>query len=332
MRIIKLLAIAIVFASLPTVAVAQPEAVVVEPIKDVGAVSRGAQIKHTFQIRNEGDQELTVREVQPACGCTVAEFDRTIAPGAVGRVEAVVDTKDFHGPIAKSIKVFTTDPENARFDLVIKADVRSQIETRPGFSRIVVIQGEKVESSRQWLWRTDGAALEIESVKSPYPFLEVSHHRATAEERKDEGAESQWIIDLQLSEDAPVGPMADHVIAQTNDPKQRQVRIPVSGFVRPVVSVRPKVATFGRLELTGPFSATFDVQNLSTGSISVLGATTDVAGVASAIEEVEAGKRYRVKVTLPQEMAKGPFEGTLEIQTSSERMPLVEVKMSGTIL
>ncbi|MDH3253961.1 MAG: DUF1573 domain-containing protein, partial [Acidobacteriota bacterium] len=252
----------------PTLVLAQPRAVVVDPIKDVGVVSRGQKIDHRFEIRNEGTSELTIREVKPACGCTIAEFDRTIAPGASGSLHAVVDTKDFRGPIAKSVTVFTTDPENAKFNVVIKADVRSQIETRPGYSRMIVVQGEPTEMSQQWLWASEEPDFEIRSVKSPYPFLQVGFREATEQERKSEGAKRQWLVEMTLSRDAPVGPLADHVIVRTDHPRQQEVRIPVSGFVRPVVSVRPRVANFGRLELTGPFSAVLDVENLGSGKIS----------------------------------------------------------------
>ena len=323
---------AIVLLLLPAIAVAQPRVVAVDPVEDVGVVSRGAKIKHTFEIRNEGDEVLTIREVQPACGCTVAEFDKTIAPGKIGRVTAVVDTQNFRGPIAKAVKVYTTDPDNAKLDLVIKANVRSQVEARPGYARMVVVQGESIEPSRQWLWASDKPDFEVLSVTSPFPHLKVSHRQATAEERKEEGAERQWLIDLRLVDDPPVGPMADHVVIRTNHPEQEEVRIPVSGFVRPVVSVRPRVGNFGRLELTGPFSATFDIQNLGSAAVTVLDAQTDVSGVVAEVEELEKGKRYRVEVTLDPGMAAGAFEGKLRIQTSSREMPIVEIDLSGTVL
>jgi hypothetical protein len=307
----------VALAVLPAAALAQPRAVAVDPIKDVGNVNRGAKIEHRFEIQNDGDKDLTIREVQPACGCTVAEFDRTIAPGQAGFVQAVVDTSDFRGPIAKSVTVFTTDPENAKFNLTIKADIRMQIESQPGYARMIVVQGELVEPSRQWLWTPEGPELEIKGVTSPYPFLEVSHRLATAEERKS---------------GAPVGPMAGNVIVRTNHPRQPEVRIPVSGFVRPVVSVKPRAADFGRLELSEPFSATLEVKNLGSGQVSVLSASTDLSGAATEVEEVEAGKLYRVQVTLQPGMATGPFRGKLQIETSSKLAPTLEVELKGTVL
>jgi hypothetical protein len=268
---------------------AEPKTVVPEPVVDVGVVEKGAKIEHRFLIRNDGNAPLEIREVEPACGCTVAEFDRVIAPRSSGEVLAIIDTKNFRGPIAKSVTVFTTDPANPRLNLVVKAEVRPQVEARPGYARLIVVEGEPAESSKQWLWSSDGPPLEISKVDSPYPFLKVDFRLADAEERSEKGAEQQWLVEMTLSAAAPVG-------------------------------------------LSEPYSATLEVTNLGSEEISVGAATTDLPGVETEVEEVEAGKLYRVTVRLSPGMEKGPFRGKLEIQTSSERQPVLEVDLTGTVL
>ena len=63
------------------------------------------KVKVDFEIRNDGPVELLISDVHPTCGCTVASFDASIAPGAVGKIHAEIDTVDFSGPIAKTITV-----------------------------------------------------------------------------------------------------------------------------------------------------------------------------------------------------------------------------------
>src|SRR5947209_20165588 len=89
----------------------KPKAVAVEPVTDVGTVAKGDSVTHDFVIKNEGTAPLEITQVRPACGCTVASFDKTIAPGKTGVVHTVVDTVTFNGPIAKGVTVYTTDPE-----------------------------------------------------------------------------------------------------------------------------------------------------------------------------------------------------------------------------
>ena len=312
------------------------QAVIREPIVDVGTVARGEKVEHSFVLRNEGDSVLTVREVKPACGCTVASYDASIAAGASGKITTVLSTEVFDGPIAKTVTVFTNDANNPRIELVIKAVIQPQVEVKPGYARFIVVEGAGTESSTQTMFAADGPPLEICSVRSPYPFVKVTYRRIQAAEIKTtakDGEPSRWEVVLSLDRDqAPVGPLADHVEVETNHPKQGIVKIPVSGFVRPAVSVTPRIAELGNRSLEEPYSTSFEVRNQADGEISLESVTASVAGVEAEFEEVEKGRVFKVVLTLSPEMAKGPFAGKLRITTSSKRRPLVEVDLSGTVL
>jgi hypothetical protein len=43
----------------------------------------------------------------------------------------------------------------------------------------------------------------------------------------------QWRVEIELSNQANVGPLTDFVVLHTNHPKQSVVKIPISGFVQP---------------------------------------------------------------------------------------------------
>jgi len=313
-------------------ALAAARAVVREPIVDVGRVAQGQKVEHDFVLRNEGDTALTVREVKPACGCTVARYDESIAAGGSGKITAVLDTAAFSGPIAKSVEVFTSDSSNPKITLVIKADIRPQIDVEPGYARFVVVEGVGSESSVQTLWTNDGPDLEIRGVRSPYPFVKATYERLDGS--TDSGSDgARWEVRLSLDRNrAPVGPLADYLEVETNHPKLRVLKIPVSGFVRPVVSVTPRIAELGSRRLEAPYSTSLEVRNQTDAAISVESVSADIAGVDVELEEVEVGKIYRIVLTLSPEMAKGPFAGKLQITTTSERRPLLEVDVSGTIL
>lgn len=310
--------------ALPALA-AGPRAVVDKPIVDVGEVKKGEPVGHQFEIRNAGDAPLEISEVKPSCGCTVADFDRVIAPGATGRVAVVVETGAFGGGIAKSVAVFTNDVENPKLSLVVKALIREPVVARPGYVRFMTVQGQPAEPSVQTVSATDGTPIEVLSVTSPYPFLRATHRRA-------EGGEGGWQVELRLDRAAPAGSLADYVVVTTDHPEQPEVKIAVSGLVRPVISVAPKVADFGRRELAEPQSKSLEVKNLGTPEVEVTEASTDVAGLEAEIEEVEVGRHYRIQLTLTDALPKGDFEGRLTIKTSSDRQPVVEVPLRGTIL
>jgi hypothetical protein len=92
--------------------------------KDVGAVRKGVKIEAVFEVRNTGPAPLVISEARPSCGCTVATFDREIGPGEAGKIRASVETKNFSGPITKTVTVVSNDPERPQLALTIKADVR----------------------------------------------------------------------------------------------------------------------------------------------------------------------------------------------------------------
>ena len=309
-----------------------PAALALETIKDFGAVNKGQRITHEFQIRNDGDAVLQITDVRPSCGCTVAEYDKTVAPGATGKVKATVDTRNFKGGIAKAVRVFTNDAANPQIDLVIKANVKSQIEVSPGYARFIAVHGEPNAKSVQRVWSKEKPDLKILDAKSPYPHVKVSYAEATVDEREGGVSGSQWRVTVELDTDAPVGPMADYIDVTTDHPERQTIRIPVSGFVRPVLSVTPRVADFGRREVSEPQTASLEIRNMSKSAVELDEVSTDIEGIQAEIEPLEEGRLYKVLLTLEPGMKKGRFRGLVTINTSSSKQPVLEVNVKGVVL
>ena len=197
---------AIFLATATLLAAGKPKAVAVEPIKDAGNVAKGDKISHDFLIKNEGDAELEIVQVQPACGCTVAEFDKKIAPGQTGKVHAVLDTASFNGPISKGLTVFTNDPDNPQMELTVRAKVQPYIAAKPGYARYITVQGEASQGSiGQTLWAPDSTSFDIVKVESPYPYLKTSYREAKPEERV---ADRRGVVGPELDGDLDEGVLA----------------------------------------------------------------------------------------------------------------------------
>jgi hypothetical protein len=322
-------------------AAAGPKAVAVEAVKDLGSLPKGEKIVHDFLIRNEGDAVLQITEVRPACGCTVADFDKTIAPGQTGKVHIVLNTETFNGAIAKGVTVFTNDPQMPEMELTVKANLVPQIAVKPGYARYITVQQEPKQGTiSQSLYAPDGSDFDIVSVESPYPFLKVAHREAKPEERITEGlAEGvdpakgkQWKVEMTLANDAPVGPLSEFVTVHTTHAKQKLVQIPVSGFVRPIVAVTPPVADFGQIQLTEPLKKAINIRNFATESIKVTGIEEDLPGIDAALEPLTEGREYQVRLLLKPELGKGPFNGKLTIRTDSPKVPVIAVDLKGVVL
>jgi Protein of unknown function (DUF1573) len=312
---------------------AHPKAVFAEVIKDVGRVGKGEKIAHDFVIKNAGDAPLEITDVKPTCGCTVAEFDHTIPPGGTGKIHAVVDTTDFGGPISKTIYVYTNDPDNARVELAVKAEVQPYVFVLPGFARFIQPQGSEPGSVEEIMFTGSFDDLEITKAESPYPFMTVTYRPAREEERREQGQGKQWVLTFTVDyKKTPIGTIADFVTVYTNHPKQPIVRIPVSGFVRPMIAVTPPEADFGEIDLSTPQEARLIVRSFDPAGIQVTSAETDVPGVRVEVTSIEEGKRFALNVTFTPAMAKGDFSGTITLRTTSAITPVVEVPLRGTAI
>lgn len=313
-------------------AAGKPKAVAAEPIKDIGFVAKGEKAAHDFAIRNDGDAPLQIQEVRAACGCTVASYDKEIAPGQTGKVRVAVDTATFSGAIAKGVTVFTNDPATPQMELTIRAQVEPFIKAKPGYARFLTVQGESKEGTIvQTLWTPDGSPMKIVRVESPYPFLKVDFHEAKPEERLKEIEQPQWKVVMSLSNDAPVGPLTEPVKVYTENAKQKLVQIPVSGFVRPIVAVTPPIANFGQVTIKEPLRKSLNVKSFATEPIKLTGAQSSVQGIEAKIEPVEDGREYQVWVTISPAV-KGKVDGKLFLTTDSVKIPRIEVQLTGNAI
>lgn len=317
----------------PTDKATKPIIVAEEALIDLGVVPKGEPIKVDFKIRNEGKSDLIIHEARPSCGCTVAEFDKVIAPGKVGNIHAELDTTSLHGPNRKTITLYTNDTVTPTLTLTVQSDVRPYISVLPGYARFNTVQQEVEGTVSQTLWAEDGNEFEITGVKSPAPFLETSFREAKQDERNAEVKGRQWRVDVTLTNEAPIGPLSHYVEIQTNHPKQKLVKLPVSGFVRPIVAVTPPEANFRRIELKQePLKTNLVVKNFATELIKITGVESSVEQITAEVVPVEEGRRYQLQLEMSPDMPKGDFQGLLKIKTDSPKQPVVEVPLKGTVI
>lgn len=89
---------------------------------DAGQVNKGNPVKLTFEFSNSGSVPLTIQNVKPSCGCTVASFPKEpIMPGEKAEITTTYNAAKV-GKFRKSV-VVTSNTDPAKQTLVIKGEV-----------------------------------------------------------------------------------------------------------------------------------------------------------------------------------------------------------------
>jgi len=87
-----------------------------------GVVKPGTPLTYTFEVRNEGEASLEIKNVSPSCGCTTTKFDHEIGAGKSGSITLAVEKTDgYKGEVTKTATVTTNDPNRPAFTLTLRA-------------------------------------------------------------------------------------------------------------------------------------------------------------------------------------------------------------------
>jgi len=311
-----------------------PTLVVASKIMDAGTVSQGTTVDAVFDLVNEGDTKLVVKAVRPTCGCTVADFDKEIAPGATGHVKAKLDTKDFSGPISKSILVMTDDPQNPTVTLVIKADIRPFVEILPRpLIRFNAVLNEPMNQTFIVVGADPEAALTVRSVESSVPFLATSMRQLGGDELIEGKSKSQYEITLSLTDDAPVGPVNAVLSVNTDLKEAPTVPVKVYGVIRALIHVTPSQVQFGSVEAKArPGRNLIVVNNHTDGTrVEITGAKVDDPAFDAQVTTIEQGRRYQVTVVVKADADPGSRDATLTLMTTDKDFPTVTVPVRASL-
>ena len=316
-----------------------PKLTLVEPLKDFGTVAKGSKIDWSFEVRNTGTSDLEIISAKPTCGCTVADFDKVIKPGATGKLSAHVDTTNFSGPIAKSVTLETNDASTPTAQVTITAIVKPFVDAYPaGFVRYNMLQGD-VEKQSVLLYSEDDAPFEIVKVESPQDWIKVDVKKAEGADimpKIGRAGQNQYKLDITLGgPDARIGPLAEKIKVLTNSKNQPEYSISIAGVVRPTFRVEPTGINFGEIAPTDT-AATRTIMlrsnNLKTPeSFVVTKAESSVPGVKAQVKPTANKGEYEVTLQVGKDAKAGNIDGTVTIYTSDAIKPKVTVPVKGVI-
>jgi len=317
-----------------------PRLTLVEPVKDYGVVPKGDKLDWAFEVKNTGNADLQILAAKPGCGCTVADFDKVIKPGATGKVTAHVDTTNFAGPIAKSVTLETNDLSNPTAQLTIHAVVKPYVEAYPaGFVRYNLLQGD-AETQSVTLYSEEDDPFEITKVEVPGEWVKVDYKKiddpAQLAPNVGKSGQAQYRFNITVGgPDAKIGPLADKIHIVTSSKHQPDYFVSISGVVRPTFRVDPLGVNFGEVAPTdnaATRSITIRSNNLKAPeTFTVTKAESSVPGVMTSVKPAANKGEYEVTLQLAKDAKPGDIAGDVKIYTNDKVNPVVTVPVKGTV-
>lgn len=317
-----------------------PRLTVVEPVKDYGIVAKGDKLTWAFAVKNTGTADLQIIAARPACGCTVADFDKVIKPGETGKVTAEVDTASFNGPIAKSVTLETNDPVTPTAQITIHATVKPYVEAYPaGFVRYSLLQGD-AEMQTVTLYSEEAEPFEITKVEVPSEYVKVGYTKITndAERVPNVGApgQAQYKVNITVGgPDAKVGPLAEKVRIFTNSKHQPEYPVSISGVIRPPFRVEPTVMNFGEVapnDVAASRAIVIRSNDLKTPErLQVTKAESSSPKITTTVKAGANKGEYEVTLQVAKDAKPGDVEGTVKIYTNDQVHPVVTVPVKATV-
>lgn len=93
-------------------------------IVELGTITQGDSIKHTYEFTNIGKKPLKIDYCNASCGCTVPTWPKEpIAPGAKGKITVVFDSKNKEGQLFKNVSIYANTEPNLTtigFNITVK--------------------------------------------------------------------------------------------------------------------------------------------------------------------------------------------------------------------
>ena len=208
---------------------------------DFGSISRNAKTEHAFVLENIYEEDLHIASVRSSCGCTKPVIGKSsLKTWEKTEITALFNTRSFIGHKNAAITVTFDRPYYTEVQLMVKGHIRSDIVTEPGevaFGEIESSTKREIPVRISYAGRGDW---QIVDVRGKNDYLSV---RMDPPQRR--GNLVTYVLNVALSEKAPVGELHDELVVVTNDAIDNEFTLPLIGRVVPPITVAPSLIGLG---------------------------------------------------------------------------------------
>jgi len=135
-------------------------------VHDFGKIGPGTTSECTFKFKNTGQDTLRIKDITKTCGCTPYSLDKkTFAPGETGSLRVIYHASKQPGKVNKTLYVSSSDPQNPRVQLNIKANIVRKVSVEPTRLKLL-LNKPNADCPTITLNSTDGRKFAIKSLDS----------------------------------------------------------------------------------------------------------------------------------------------------------------------
>ncbi len=211
----------------------QPKIVFKEDNHDFGKVKQGATLTYEFVFKNDGDDTLTIKNVETSCGCTAALVSsKRIEPGKTGKIKVSLDTKGYGGEIVKFVYVESDDPVQPKIQLKVTAAVNLPPQPRIDFDRYLIdagllVEGDSLEAAIIVKNRGE-LELKFEGALQNASFF-VDGKEAKFPVKVPVGKEVEVTVKVPIAD--RIGQVREFIIFKSNDPLRSTLSVTINGYL-----------------------------------------------------------------------------------------------------
>ncbi len=296
-----------------------------EGTHDFGKVWTGADLKHTFKIRNTGNAPLKITKVKPACGCTKkGKHPSEIAPGQTGEFSFGLNTKKLRGRFTKNITITTNDPDNASTTLKLTGEVQHFVEVTPNSANFGRLKPDSVVTKTLKVRNNSGEKLDIK-------LADDASQGCFSCELAEVVPGMEYELTIKAQPPFKSGNNRHSIKLLTGHAKQKNVSVTCLALVPKRLELRPdslrvaegaKTQSKRRLRFTNNGDEPVNLLDVT--------ASTDTDKLLTEVKTYQEGKSYEVTVTIPANYSP-PAEGVfIVLKTDDKESPELKIPIQVT--
>lgn len=284
---------------------------------DFGAIARGAKAEFAFEVTNPYVEDVHLASVRASCGCTTPRITKeTLKTYEKGAIVAHINSDSFLGSHGATLTVTIDKPFYAQVQLQVSVYVYSDVLLQPASLAFGNVErGQVAERSLQVRY-TGRSDWKIVRVRSDNPHLTGS-----VTETSRWSGNIVYQLKAVLDQDAPAGYLNDTLWLVTNDPRRKEIPVPVDGLVTEAIAVTPESLFLGSVQPGQRVTKRIVVRGRKPFHI------TSIRSDGSCVEVTpppagDSKPVFLVPVTFTAGKEAGKVSETIHIETDSGQPPL----------